>query len=115
MKRTGKMLPQAVKHMFQKPATVSYPASREDVFTDLRGKLAFEPHKCVGCTLCMRDCPAKAIEIIKVGDKQFKAVVQLDKCIFCGQCVMSCNKDALHMTTEFELAGLNREDMKVDI
>ena len=115
MKRTGKILPQALRSIFKKPATVSYPHSRRDVFTNVRGKLIFDAEKCVGCRLCSRDCPAKAIEIEKIGDKQFKAVLEIDKCIFCGQCVDSCHAGALRCTTEFELANLNRKDMTVDI
>jgi len=115
MKRTGKILPQALRALFQKPATVSYPTRREDVFANVRGKLVFNKEKCVGCKLCVRDCPAKAIEIEKVADKQFKAILQIDHCIFCGQCVESCRMDALHCTTEFELANLSRKEMKVDI
>jgi len=115
MKRTGKILPEAIRALFKKPATVSYPAGREDVFSNVRGKLVFDSSKCIGCKMCVRDCPAKAIEIEKVADKQFKAVLQIDRCIYCGQCVDSCHKDALKCTTEFELANFDRKDMKVDI
>ncbi|MCL2473038.1 MAG: 4Fe-4S binding protein [Treponema sp.] len=115
MKRTGKILPQALKSLFRKPATVSYPVGREDVFPNVRGKLVFEEAKCVGCKMCVRDCPAKAIEIEKVADKQYKAILHIDHCIFCGQCVDSCHSNALKCTTEFELANLNRAEMKVDI
>ena len=115
MIHTGAIMPQAIRHLFEKPATMSYPANNEDVFTNIRGKLTFDASKCVGCKLCVRDCPAKAIEIEKVADKQFKAVVSLDRCIFCGQCVDSCNKKALECSNQFELGDLSREDMKVVI
>jgi len=111
----GSIMPQALRNLFNKPATINYPRSDKDTFTDIRGKLIFDATKCVGCKLCSRDCPAKAIEIVKVADKQFKAVVSLDKCIFCGQCVLSCNKHALEITNEFELADLSRDGMKVEI
>ena len=115
MRHSGKILPLALKSLFQKPATVSYPARRDDAFTNVRGKLVFEAEKCVGCKMCVRDCPARAIEIEKVADKQYKAILHIDGCIFCGQCVDSCHKDALKCTTEFELANLDRKKMKVDI
>ena len=115
MKQTGVVFPEALKNLFEKPATVAYPTNREDVFNDVRGKLVFEASKCIGCKLCVRDCPADAIEIEKVGEKQYKAILRVDRCIFCGQCVDSCNKDALKCTTEFELASLNREDMEIDL
>jgi formate hydrogenlyase subunit 6/NADH:ubiquinone oxidoreductase subunit I len=63
----------------------------------------------------MKDCPSNAIEIVKVGDRQFRAIVRLDKCIYCGQCCDSCNKGALSCTKEFELANFKRADLTVDI
>jgi len=115
MKRTGKILPQALAALFRKPATVSYPNRRDDVFPNVRGKLVFDEAKCVGCKMCVRDCPARAIEIEKVADKKYKAVLHIDHCIFCGQCVESCHSGALECTPEFELAQLNRKNLKTDI
>jgi formate hydrogenlyase subunit 6/NADH:ubiquinone oxidoreductase subunit I len=109
------MVPQALQSLFAKPATMAHPENNKDTFEDIRGKLEFDASKCVGCKLCSRDCPAKAIEIVKVADKQFKAIVSLDLCIFCGQCVESCNRGALTSSNEFKLADLTREDMKVEI
>jgi formate hydrogenlyase subunit 6/NADH:ubiquinone oxidoreductase subunit I len=80
-----------------------------------RGKLEFDASKCVGCNLCVKDCPAHAIEIEKTGEKQFKAIVYLDRCIYCGQCTDSCNRKALKCTKCFELAQLKRDKLKVDI
>lgn len=115
MKRSGKILPAAMKSLFQKPATVRYPHVKAEKPEHFRGRLSFDPAKCVGCRLCMRDCPSDAIEIVKVGDKQFRAVVRLDKCIYCAQCVDSCNKGALSSSKEFELANFKRDALKVDI
>ncbi|MDP2891513.1 MAG: 4Fe-4S binding protein [Bacillota bacterium] len=113
--KTGKMLPLALKGLFTKPATISYPYQKVVVPSDFRGKLVFDPSKCVGCMLCVRDCPSGAIEIIKVGEKKYKAVVHLDKCIYCGQCCDSCVRQALRTSPEFELAVYDRKDLTVDI
>ncbi|MGE5196921.1 MAG: 4Fe-4S binding protein [Deltaproteobacteria bacterium] len=78
-----------------------------------RGKLKFCPEKCIGCKLCMRDCPTGAIEIRQIGEKQFEAEINLGKCIYCGQCVDSCLKKALEITSEFELASLDPAKLKV--
>lgn len=115
MSKAGKILPQVLETLFKKPATSGYPFVKSEKPANYRGRLKFVPMKCIGCKLCMRDCPANAIEIVKVGDKQFKAVVRLDKCIYCAQCVDSCNKDALSITPEFELANFKRENLTVDI
>jgi formate hydrogenlyase subunit 6/NADH:ubiquinone oxidoreductase subunit I len=115
MSRAGKILPAAMHSLFHKTATKGYPYVKADKPTKYRGKLKFDASKCIGCKLCMRDCPSNAIEIIKVEDKVFKAIVKLDRCLFCGQCCDSCNKGALVCTKEFELANFKREDLKVDI
>lgn len=49
--------------------------------------------KCIGCSMCMRDCPADNISIT---DK--KAVIKSQACIKCGHCVAVCPKGAVSMT-----------------
>jgi formate hydrogenlyase subunit 6/NADH:ubiquinone oxidoreductase subunit I len=115
MSRPGKMFPFVFKTFFKKTATVLYPTVPKVAEKDFRGKLKFDQEKCIGCKMCMRDCPANAINIEKVEEKKFKATVCLDKCIYCAQCVDSCPKDALKSTTEFELANFNRDKLKVEI
>lgn len=117
IKGPGKMLSLVMDSLFKKPATVLYPSVRPEVVENFRGKLKFFQDRCIGCKICMRDCPSNAIEIIRISEteKKFKAVVSLDKCIYCGQCVDSCPKDSLAMTKEFELAHFDRKLLKVDI
>lgn len=118
-KRKGpaKMLSMVFGSQFKKPNTVLYPFVKPEVVDRFRAKLKFDQEKCIGCKICMRDCPSFAIEIFKVSEteKIFQAVVRLDRCIYCGQCVDSCPKDALEQTKNFELAHFNRESLKVEI
>lgn len=115
MKKPGKMLPFVFKMLTKKPATISYPFKKVEMPENYRGKLEFDTSKCSGCKLCMKDCPASAIFIDKAGDKQFKAQVYLDRCIYCGQCTDSCPRKALKCTKRFELANFDRKKLKVDI
>lgn len=113
MKKPGKIAKLLLKSLFCKPATLNYPAIRSGMPKGFRGKLKFNAELCVGCKMCMRDCPSGAIEIRKIGEKQFEAEIDLGKCIYCGQCVDSCLKKALETTGEFELAAVDRGKLKV--
>ncbi|MDD5427759.1 MAG: 4Fe-4S dicluster domain-containing protein [Candidatus Omnitrophica bacterium] len=107
------MLKQVLDSIFRKPATTNYPFTKAVMPDKFRGKIIFHPEKCIGCKMCMRDCPAGAIQIRKIGDKKFECEIDLGKCIYCAQCVDSCLKKALETTKEFELAALERNKLKV--
>jgi formate hydrogenlyase subunit 6/NADH:ubiquinone oxidoreductase subunit I len=115
MIRPGMMLREVLMEFLHKPATLLYPAEKEAMPPRFRGKLVFHAQKCVGCRLCVKDCPSGAIAIDKLGDKLFEAILDLDKCVFCGQCVDSCNARALELTDEYELATMDKAMLKVRI
>jgi formate hydrogenlyase subunit 6/NADH:ubiquinone oxidoreductase subunit I len=113
MKKPGKMIAEALRSVLAKPATVMYPQVKVQMPARFRGKLDFHPERCVCCKLCMRDCPTRAIEVRKVGEKHIVCEIDFSKCIFCAQCVDVCPKDALEATREFELAEIRRSRLKV--
>lgn len=112
----GAMVEFVLRSLFKKPATINYPFDRKTGMPlNLRGKLLFDASKCIGCQLCVKDCPTNAIRINKIGEKQFEAEVDLGKCIYCGQCVDSCVKKSLSMSHDFELATADRGTLKVKL
>lgn len=48
--------------------------------------------ECVGCTLCSKKCPAKAI----AGDKKARHVIDQLKCEGCGTCFKGCPRGAIY-------------------
>jgi NADH-quinone oxidoreductase subunit F len=51
-----------------------------------------DPEKCIGCTLCAKNCPVKAIS----GEPKAVHVIDNQVCVKCGKCISSCNYDAVY-------------------
>ena len=109
----GKMIEYVLRSLLKKPVTVKYPAEKFVMPKNFRGKLNFDPAKCSGCQICVKDCPTNAIQITKIGDKKFRAEIDLGKCIYCAQCVDVCPKKALMITPDYELAEFERGKLKI--
>ena len=113
MKGPGKMWQEVLESLFKEPVTGKYPYAPEEMPAKFRGRIRFDGEHCIGCKACVRDCPAAAIKIEKVGERKFMATFELDHCIYCGQCVESCRHNALAVTREYQLAQLDRAKLKV--
>jgi formate hydrogenlyase subunit 6/NADH:ubiquinone oxidoreductase subunit I len=109
--KIASMLNDVFASLFKRPFTELYPYAVKPAPARLRGKLLWVEEKCKGCMLCVRDCPAKAIEIV-VADRAAKKYVfhyRIDRCIYCAQCVASCKEDALSMSsTLYHLASTDK-------
>jgi formate hydrogenlyase subunit 6/NADH:ubiquinone oxidoreductase subunit I len=113
MRRPGSIIDQAFKSFFKKPITEQYPFQKAKLIDKFRGRIKFEASLCIGCKLCVRDCPSDAITITKVGEKKYTCIIDLSRCIYCAQCVDTCPKDALSASVDFELAQTDPNKLKI--
>lgn len=114
--RMATMLSDVLRSAVRKPVTRKYPFVIREAPSRLRGKLIWNPEKCTGCGLCVKDCPSEAIELV-VNDKQTKAFVMrydMDRCTFCAQCVQNCRFKCIELASDqWELAALDRDSFAI--
>ena len=100
----------AASYFFIKPATTMYPYVKPQLNDNFRGQIVFDIQLCVGCGLCGKECPARAIEMVCVDGKK-RPQFRLDKCIFCYQCADTCPRQAITNSTLFELATMDKASL----
>ncbi|MDD3655631.1 MAG: 4Fe-4S binding protein [Atribacterota bacterium] len=123
-----------IKQLFHRPATNCFPVKyypSQTTVTDLikkvqdgqvkinspvtvpekfRGKIVYDREKCIGCRLCVRVCPSRAIEFLP---EEKKIKIRIDRCIFCAQCNDVCPVNCLSMSENFLLANEDRFDSEM--
>jgi formate hydrogenlyase subunit 6/NADH:ubiquinone oxidoreductase subunit I len=112
----GMMVSDVVTSFFTKPITRRYPFERREAPERFRGKLVWDLSKCTGCQLCIKDCPANAIELIVIdrSKKHFMMKFHADRCTYCAQCVVNCKFKCLNLShDQWELAALSKEPFTV--
>lgn len=75
-----------------------------------RPELVWVAERCLGCDLCLAECPADALKTSDAGAK----VVDRERCERCGRCAERCPGDALNLfgrrvTVEAVLAEVTRD------
>lgn len=102
-------------NLFRKPRTVVYPKERIIIPEGSRGiprlKLDLDSLEiiCNACGDCEKCCPENCIEIHKGIDDRGKEyldefIIDLKKCIFCGNCMEFCTLSAIELTYRHQLA-----------
>lgn len=110
------MLKDVLRSLWRPPVTERYPFEKRPLPETARGRLHWDPEQCTGCGLCVKDCPADALEVITIDKKNKRFVMRYHtgRCTFCSQCVQSCRFNCLRLSDEeWELAALNREPFTV--
>lgn len=118
VKYTPKSVTEVVKKVEKGEVKINPPI---EIPPNYRGKISYDRDKCTGCNLCVKVCPAKAVEPVpdektvifheKEGAKlaaPMKIKIYVSRCTFCSQCVDVCPRKCLSMSNNFLLANPDR-------
>src|ERR1700742_2555530 len=104
--------------LFAKKVTIQYPEERRKYSDSYRGqhyiKATNGVENCTACMLCTTVCPAECIHI-EAGERPdkekypVKFEIDLLRCCFCGMCEEACPKDAIKLSTIYEMSTTTRE------
>jgi len=107
-------LPIALKNAFSKPSTVNFPAEMHDAKPNYKGRIAYDPEKCVNCGMCIKVCAPEAItrtfEETPEGTKITYAF-DMCSCTFCGTCQDFCEEKAITLTGDYHLTATDPKDL----
>lgn len=103
---------------FGKKVTIQFPEERRDYSPRFRGmhyiKATNGVENCTACMLCPTVCPAECIHI-EAGERpdkeKYPVKFEIDvlRCCFCGMCEEACPKDAIKLSTIYEMSTTHRE------
>ena len=106
----------ALSALFKKPSTELYPGVTKEVADGYRGRIGFNPEKCINCGMCIRVCAAGAItrtiKKVEEGD-EITFEFYMGSCTFCQMCSDFCAKKAIEMTKDYAMVAENEEELMV--
>ncbi len=95
------LLPQLWRALLRGPSTVKYPFAPAELPDGYRGRVVIREENCRGCGMCVRDCPAFALELERTDRETYRLIYHPERCAYCGQCELSCNFKAITLLNEF--------------
>ena len=81
--------------------TVDFPAGEPDIASTYQGRLTVAIERCRGCGLCVRVCPAAALELTRLDGGGLRMAVHHQRCAVCGLCELACPADAIWRLATF--------------
>src|ERR1700692_440405 len=104
--------------LFAKKVTIQYPEERRNYSDRFRGmhyiKATNGVENCTACMLCPTVCPAECIHI-EAGERPDKEKypvrfeIDILRCCYCGFCEEACPKDAIKLSSIYEMAVASRD------
>lgn len=106
------LLPELWRTLLRRRITVRFPFAPAQLPPYFRGRVKIDPALCRGCGLCVRDCPAAALELQRENNDNFRLEYYHDRCAYCGQCALSCPSKAILIQGEYVPARANRSELR---
>ena len=88
----------ALKKPVFKACHPALPGQPRDYPARTRGQVAIDMDACILCGMCMRKCPAGAIQVDRAARTWS---IERFGCIQCNSCVENCPKKCLHMERSY--------------
>lgn len=106
----------ALANLFKDSSCEMYPVNVKEAAPNYRGRIAYDPTKCINCGMCERVCAGGAIsrtvEPTEEGDK-ITMTFNLGSCTFCRMCADFCARKAIELTGDYHMAVTNEDDLLV--
>ena len=108
---------EAFQKLFSKPSCNMYPFVPVEAPVGYRGRISYDPDKCLGCGICEKVCSGNAItrtlEEVEEGTK-ITLSFNLGSCTFCATCADFCNSKAITLTQDYHMIATKEEDLIVE-
>ena len=109
---------EALMNLFSKSSCDMYPVKSAPAMPNYRGRIKYDPTKCMGCGMCERVCAGGSISNALVGTTEetelYERTFDLTSCTFCSYCADFCSTDAIELSPDFEhLMGTKHEELLV--
>ena len=104
--------------LFTKSVTIQYPEERRNYSDRFRGmhyiKATNGVENCTACMLCPTVCPPSASTSKPASAPTRKSIrckfeIDMLRCCFCGMCEEACPKDAIKLSTIYEMSTSSRD------
>jgi len=109
-------LKESLGNLFKKPSTENFPAKPVAAKPNYRGRISYDPDKCVNCGMCMKVCSPSSItrEVEDVeGGQKITYHFNLTSCTFCAMCQDFCNEKAIKLTEDYLMFAQDPKELVV--
>ena len=110
-------LKEAVSNFFSRPVPIPFPQPGAEGAKDYRGRISYDPEKCVNCGMCVKVCSPGAITRVfeeAEGGKRITYTFDLTSCTFCGMCQDFCDDHAIRLTADYHMVARDARDLRTE-